>query len=60
MIVPAPSLQVVDVTGSGEIVARIFLAFIALNHSAERSLVAAIAVASQSITKEGIEHMLNP
>jgi sugar/nucleoside kinase (ribokinase family) len=49
----------VDVTGAGDVVAGTFLASIVSHRGAEESLVAAVQAASQSIAKEGIEHMLN-
>ncbi len=57
--VPAPEVSVVDVTGAGDVVAGTFLASLVSHRGAEESLVAAVQAASQSITKEGIEHMLN-
>lgn len=56
---PAPEVSVVDVTGAGDVVAGTFLASIVSDRSAEESLVAAVQAASQSITKEGIEHILH-
>lgn len=56
--VSAPAVSVVDVTGAGDVVAGTFLAFLVSDKSAEESLVAAVSAASESITKEGIEHML--
>ena len=57
--VPAPEVSVVDVTGAGDVVAGTFLASLVSHRGAEESLVAAVQAASQSITKEGIEHILN-
>jgi len=59
VFVPAPEVSVVDVTGAGDVVAGTFLASLVSNHNPDASLIAAVQAASQSITKEGIEHMLN-
>jgi sugar/nucleoside kinase (ribokinase family) len=56
--VPAPAVSVVDVTGAGDVVAGTFLASLVSGKGAEEALSAAVHAASQSITKEGIEHML--
>jgi sugar/nucleoside kinase (ribokinase family) len=56
--VPAPAVSVVDVTGAGDVVAGTFLASLVSDKSAEELLAAAVRAASESITKEGIEHML--
>ena len=59
-LVSAPQVKVVDVTGAGDVVAGTFLASLATNRSVEDALVAAVNAASESIAKEGIEHMLTP
>ena len=56
--VAAPSVSVVDVTGAGDVVAGTFLASLVTGKGAQEALSAAVHAASQSITKEGIEHML--
>jgi sugar/nucleoside kinase (ribokinase family) len=56
--VAAPSVSVVDVTGAGDVVAGTFLASLVSGKGAKGALSTAVHAASQSITKEGIEHML--
>lgn len=55
--VPAPRVDVVDVTGAGDVFAGTFLARVALGGTLEEAACAAVAAASLSVTKEGIDHL---
>jgi len=55
--VPAPRVDVVDVTGAGDVFAGTFLARVALGGTLQEAARAAVAAASLSVTKEGIDHL---
>jgi len=58
--VPAPHVTVVNVTGAGDVFAGTFLASIVAGLELDVALERAVNVASQSITQNGIRHILPP
>jgi sugar/nucleoside kinase (ribokinase family) len=54
---PAPHVEVVDVTGAGDVLAGTFLAHLSQGRDLPGALSQAIFAASQSITKEGVVHL---
>lgn len=55
---PAPKVEVVDKTGSGDVLAGVFLVLLAIGKSAEHALKEAVDVASKSITEFGVDSLL--
>lgn len=56
--IPAPQVEVVDVTGAGDVFAGTFLAHVACGTVISHALEAAVRIASRSVTKEGVAHLL--
>lgn len=53
----APRVEVVNVTGAGDVFAGVFLGMLTNKESLEKSLIFAAKMASRSISQEGIEHI---
>ena len=53
----APKVEVVDTTGAGDTLAGVFLALLSQDVPPDQALEKAVAVATQSVTKFGVEHI---
>ena len=58
--VSAPQVRVVDTTGAGDVLAGAYLAGLSQHWSPEKALKRAVKVASESVTRPGVEHILKP
>ena len=52
--------SIVSAVGAGDILAGLFLGKVALGHDANTALIAGIRVASESVTRMGVGHVLHP
>lgn len=59
LVIPAPKVEAVDFSGAGDVLAGAFLALRAQGVSVETALKEAINLASYSVTKFGVEHILS-
>lgn len=59
LVIPAPKVEAVDFSGAGDILAGAFLTLRAQGVSVETALKDAVNLASYSVTKFGVEHILS-
>ena len=57
--IPAPAVTAVETTGAGDVLAGAFLALRSADMPIDKELEHAVAIASESVTKFGIEHILS-
>lgn len=56
--IPAPTVTAIETTGAGDVLAGAFLALRSVGVPIDKALERAVAIASESVTKFGIEHIL--
>lgn len=56
--IPAPKVSTVETTGAGDVLAGAFLSLISHGFDIEYALSVAVKIASRSVTKFGVEHLL--